>query len=69
MRQGRVGCFPLTEFVVVAVRVALVPIVLFDVLDNVHPTRLQTVLEEILERQKLVVWIVGPVVDNEIQFA
>ena len=60
---------PNTEFVVESVRVSLVPIVLFNVLDNVHSAGLQSVLEEILESQYLVVGIVGPVVNNKIQIA
>ena len=45
----------------------MIPIVLFNVFDDVDSSWLQSVLEEILESQNLVVWIMGAVVDDEIQ--
>ena len=59
----------LAEAVEEAVGFALVPIVLLDVLDDVHSAWLQAVLEEVLEGEQLVVRVVRPVVDYEVQIA
>ena len=56
-----------TEVHYVAVRFAVIPIVLFNVFDNVDSSGLQSMLEEVFECQDLVVWIMGAVVDDKVQ--